>query len=598
MKIAVITPKSVTGETGGAENLYKGLIKKIRERGYEVDQVEILVDESSFDKILEAYCKCFYLDLSNYDLVISTKAPTYMVRHPNHVSYLLHTIRVFYDMFSIEFDAKDEEKIKQRRLIHKLDKYGLDPLRVKRHFVNGSEVYKRMRKVDNFWNKINFQVLHHPPLIESFKEPEDGKFIFLPGRLHRWKRVDLVIKAMEYVTHNVKLIIAGKGEDEEKFKDLAKNDKRIEFLGNVSEERLIELYSKSIVVPFVPINEDYGLITIEAFKSKKPVITCNDSGEPTCIVKDGINGFIVEPNPKKIAEKINFFIENPEIAKKMGEVGFNSIKDITWDNVVNNLLGIYAETHKNFGNIQRNMLGTHKDNTSSDVIITYNHNEEKGILNIYRKMAQNIEGWFYPPNDFIWNYILSIQKGSNLLEVGCYKGKSALLSLLHTRPDEKHMLLDKKIQPELLDLIRSLRLTDRVEIFEGDSHISKEHKFYKYLYRWIHIDASHEYEDVLNDIKTYEPVLDENGILCLDDTFNHEWPGVTMALGRYIITYKEKLVILCTGFNKTYLCRPHSYQYYINHIENMITIGLKNNIPFKPRDTFIEGTRCICLGNY
>ena len=339
MKIAVITPKSITGETGGAENLYKGLMKKIRERGYEVDQVEILVDESSFDKILEAYCKCFYLDLSNYDLVISTKAPTYMVRHPNHVSYLLHTIRVFYDMFSIEFDAKDEEKIKQRRLIHKLDKYGLDPLRVKRHFVNGSEVYKRMRKVDNFWNKINFQVLHHPPLIERFKEPEDGKFIFLPGRLHRWKRVDLVIKAMEYVTHNVKLIIAGKGEDEEKFKDLAKNDKRIEFLGNVSEERLIELYSKSIVVPFVPINEDYGLITIEAFKSKKPVITCNDSGEPTCIVKDGINGFIVEPNPKKIAEKINFFIENPEIAKKMGEVGFKSIKDITWGNVVDKLLG-------------------------------------------------------------------------------------------------------------------------------------------------------------------------------------------------------------------------------------------------------------------
>jgi len=69
------------------------------------------VDESSFDKILEAYCRCFYLDLNNYDLVISTKAPTYMVKHPNHVSYLLHTIRVFYNMFDVEFDLKDEEKM-------------------------------------------------------------------------------------------------------------------------------------------------------------------------------------------------------------------------------------------------------------------------------------------------------------------------------------------------------------------------------------------------------------------------------------------------------------------------------------------------------
>ncbi|AMM41037.1 glycosyltransferase [Candidatus Desulfofervidus auxilii] len=338
MKIAVVTPKSVTGETGGAENFYEGLVTNFKKRGYEVDQINVLVDESSFDKILEAYCRCFYLDLNNYDLVISTKAPTYMVRHPNHVSYLLHTIRVFYDMFDLEFDSEDKEKIKQRKLIHKLDKYGLHPSRVKRHFVNGSEVYKRMRKIDSFWNAVNFEVLYHPPHLEGFKEPEEGEFIFLPGRLHRWKRVDLVIEAMKYIKHNVKLIITGEGEDEGKFKKLAKGDKRIKFLGNISQEQLIELYSKAIVVPFVPINEDYGLITIEAFKSKKPVITCIDSGEPACIVKDSINGFIVEPNPQKIAEKINYLIENPKEAKKMGEEGFKAVKEITWDNVINKLL--------------------------------------------------------------------------------------------------------------------------------------------------------------------------------------------------------------------------------------------------------------------
>jgi len=104
MKIAVVTPKSIKGEKGGAENLYEGLIKALREAGHEANQVEVLVDESTFEGILEAYCNCFYLDLGDYDLVISTKAPTYMVRHQNHVSYLLHTIRVFYDMFDREYE--------------------------------------------------------------------------------------------------------------------------------------------------------------------------------------------------------------------------------------------------------------------------------------------------------------------------------------------------------------------------------------------------------------------------------------------------------------------------------------------------------------
>lgn len=345
MKIAVVTPKMAGGERGGAENLYEGLVNALNEVGHTATQVNVVVDESTFESILEAYCNCFYLDLSDYDLVISTKAPTYMVRHRNHISYLVHTMRVFYDMFNVEFNPKDKEKEKQRNLILKFDKYGLHPSRTKKHCVIGETVAKRLKDADPFWNPINFEVIYPASTISDFKEPKEGEFIFLPGRLHRWKRVDLAIKAMKYVPYDIKLLIAGKGEDAEEFKKLAKRLKledKIVFLGAVSEDELLDLYSRSIVVPYTPKSEDFGYITLEAFKTKKPVITCYDSGEPSYIVKDGISGFVVEPDPKKVAEKINYLFANPDEAKRMGEEGYNSVQDVTWENATKKFLDFPA----------------------------------------------------------------------------------------------------------------------------------------------------------------------------------------------------------------------------------------------------------------
>lgn len=339
MKIAVVSPKSA--ERGGAENFYAGLVDGLNRSGHNAVQIDILADESTFEGILEAYCNCFYLDLNEYDLVISTKAPTYMVQHRNHISYLLHTMRVFYDMFDLEFDGANKEREKQRHLIHELDKYGLDPDRIKKHCVIGNTVAKRLIDADPFWGEIKFDVVYPAPTDLPYKSPERGEFVFLPGRLHRWKRIDLIIHAMKYVRLNIKLFISGEGEEYNSLISLVERlglISRIEFLGKISDEELTRMYSKSIVVPFVPVEEDFGYVTIEAFKSKKPVITCSDSGEPSLIVQDGVSGFIVEPDPHKIAEKINYFIEYPEEAKRMGENGWRSVEEITWENVIDRIM--------------------------------------------------------------------------------------------------------------------------------------------------------------------------------------------------------------------------------------------------------------------
>jgi len=247
---------------------------------------------------------------------------------------LVHTMRVFYDMFEKEFPYPSPALLHQRKFIQTLDSAALNPLRVKKIFTIGHEVTNRLRK----YNLLESEVLHPALLSDNFKIEGQNDYLFMPGRLHRWKRVDLVIKAMRYVKSPVKFKIAGTGEDEGAFRKEAQHDPRIEFLGKISEPELIDLYAGALAVPFVPLNEDYGYVTLEAFKSARPVITCTDSGEPAHFVQNQYNGFVCEPDPQEIAEKIDFLFNHRDAAAKMGLNGKATTAHISWANIANKLI--------------------------------------------------------------------------------------------------------------------------------------------------------------------------------------------------------------------------------------------------------------------
>src|SRR5690349_16123815 len=90
----------------------------------------------------------------------------------------------------------------------------------------------------------------------------------------------------------------------------------------VSDEQLVELFASALAVPFVPVQEDYGLVMVEAFHSRKPVVTCLDSGEPAHFVKHGVNGLVVEPTADALVDALQFLIDRPERAAEMGDNGF------------------------------------------------------------------------------------------------------------------------------------------------------------------------------------------------------------------------------------------------------------------------------------
>lgn len=339
MKVAVVTPAIQDPKRlFGAERHFFGMVEAFQQKAT-TEWIQVPVSEATWNDVLQSYVDCYERDLSRFDLVVSTKNPTFLVQHPNHVCWLLHQIRVFYDRFDDEYGNLSErelaEKRSQREIIHQLDNAAFR--RVRKIFTNGFETARRLKH----YNGFDAEVLY-PPVLSRGHYCAGQDYFLLPGRLHRWKRVDLAIQAMQHFPHDIPLLIPGTGEDEPYFRELAKNDSRINFLGFVSDQELIGLYANALAVLFVPKEEDFGYITIEAMLSQKPVIVCTDSGEPARLVENGRSGFVVKPDPREIAAAMGILAADRELARNMGEIGFHSAPSQSWDAVVDRLIAAGA----------------------------------------------------------------------------------------------------------------------------------------------------------------------------------------------------------------------------------------------------------------
>ena len=92
-------------------------------------------------------------------------------------------------------------------------------------------------------------------------------------------------------------------------------------------------------VVYVPFDEDYGYVTLEAFLARRPVITATDSGGTLEFVRDGTNGLVCEPQPEALADRINRIGADRRLAASLGSAGFEMAQQITWDGVIEKLVG-------------------------------------------------------------------------------------------------------------------------------------------------------------------------------------------------------------------------------------------------------------------
>jgi glycosyltransferase involved in cell wall biosynthesis len=218
-----------------------------------------------------------------------------------------------------------------RELVHWLDGVGLAPEAIARYGAISHAVASR----DGYFPEGADVFVVHPPSGQELGPRDGGRYLFTVSRLDRPKRIHLLIEAMQHVRSKVELHIAGTGPAEEELR--AAGGDRVVFHGRVSDATLAELYRGARAVAFIPHEEDFGFVTLEAMRAGKPVITATDSGATAELVTHGANGLVAEPNPQALAAAIDELWADKRGAKKMGRAAVERARQVSWDPLVSEL---------------------------------------------------------------------------------------------------------------------------------------------------------------------------------------------------------------------------------------------------------------------
>lgn len=193
--------------------------------------------------------------------------------------------------------------------------------------------------------------------------------------------------------------------------------------------------------------------------------------------------------------------------------------------------------------------------------------------------VKNIGGWFYEEDAFVFEAISGMQTRNHIsgdfLEIGAYRGRSAAFLGFLLQPDEQLVVCDlfegqgvnAENQAEKAAWYASLNrqeferqylqvhphlpriLACRSSALERVGNLSP-------TFRFIHIDGSHLYEIVKQDLLTASELLKKGGIVAIDDYRTVHTPGVAAATWEAALS--GALIPLCLTAQKMYATCKHT----------------------------------------
>jgi glycosyltransferase involved in cell wall biosynthesis len=340
MRIAVCAPQ-VPFERGGAEIFADDLVGELRARGHETDLVTVPYKWYPGERVLSQAFLWRLLDLSESDgrpieLTIATKFPSYAVRHPNKVVWLLHQFRQAYELDRTElgqFGESTEERA-TRRAVQRLDRVALGE--AKKVFATSRNVADRLQRSTG----IAAEVMPHPPQELPYRTESYDDFVLSVGRLDRAERHELLLDALA-TDSTLQCVIVGDGPDRERLEDVVRKhglDGRARFTGRIDEEELAGLYARCLAVYYAPVDEDFGMVPYEAFLAEKPVVTTTDAGGPLEVVTDRATGLVIEPRAAALAEACSWLRDHVDDARAWGRAGKEIARRVSWDETIARLL--------------------------------------------------------------------------------------------------------------------------------------------------------------------------------------------------------------------------------------------------------------------
>ncbi|ORB69227.1 class I SAM-dependent methyltransferase [Mycobacterium scrofulaceum] len=169
---------------------------------------------------------------------------------------------------------------------------------------------------------------------------------------------------------------------------------------------------------------------------------------------------------------------------------------------------------------------------------------------LYAEQMDNVDGWFFEADVALFSKLLACQTAEritgDMLEIGTYQGKSAILMGYGLRDDEElvicdlfdavvdhaHMAPIPRQQYSGLDQQQFLANWDRFHTRRPTLEVreSAELDLGDKVLRFAHVDGCHSYECVAKDINLAVSHTGERGVIALDDYRGVETPGVSAAV--------------------------------------------------------------------
>jgi glycosyltransferase involved in cell wall biosynthesis len=214
---------------------------------------------------------------------------------------------------------------------------GVDPMKIK-VVPLGVDIYNYREK-----NKI--------------KNTNSERIILFVGQFIERKGIRTLLESIEMVTakySDVLFFLVGHSGDllnlVENFIKKKNLQKQVILLKNISNEKLQKIYSVADIFVLPSLAEGRPTVIYEAMASECAIVATNVSGIPEQ-VKDGYNGFLVEPkNPRMLTEKIIYLLDNKKELTRMGKNSRKRIvdEDWTWEGYAKRVKNIYNFVLENF----------------------------------------------------------------------------------------------------------------------------------------------------------------------------------------------------------------------------------------------------------
>jgi glycosyltransferase involved in cell wall biosynthesis len=175
--------------------------------------------------------------------------------------------------------------------------------------------------------------------------PKNGHeaYVLSVGAIQPHKGYDFLIESIAHVDKRIRPLLKLVGNmrnlREQNFLEALAKEKEVDLQIEVGidQNALLQRYKDSTLVAYVPHNEPFGLVPLEAMACGKPVVGVNEGGVKETVINE-LTGFLVDRDPEKFGQALQLMLDNPDLVDQYGRNGRRHVSENwSWDRSVQRL---------------------------------------------------------------------------------------------------------------------------------------------------------------------------------------------------------------------------------------------------------------------